>query len=185
MLSRSGLLSSDTDYRYSSNDCNNFTRCCLCGIFSPFIFYVDSQAAINCIKIALPPYHNFFCVNCLPQPTNTTEDGPISLYWEGSLFNNNDFLSLFDGYEYYHPDDRPTYYRNYDLIITEYCELPPNYMRIVCEPMPASVRMRKLYEIFPAVHQIPLNNYSSIWEMFSKVEQKYGEILKYYLTHMH
>uniref|UniRef100_A0A182PVZ5 Uncharacterized protein n=1 Tax=Anopheles epiroticus TaxID=199890 RepID=A0A182PVZ5_9DIPT len=127
------------------------------------------------------PYHNFFCVNCIPKPTATQGGNTRSLFQEGCLFDNEEFLSTFRGYECYNPHYE-LYSKTNRVIITESCYILPNYKRIARKPMPAIVKMRKLIEIFPAVHQMPFKKYDSMQAMYSDVRKKYREIRNYYST---
>lgn len=178
MLRRGETIVQTCDFRYTGSDCQYFIRCCLCQCYTPFIFYVVSRKAIDIIAKYLPANHNFFCANCLPRPSTTGNDAD-ELYLPGSLFNNNEFLSMFYGHEYFNP-----YYHKYStktrLIITETSKVYSNYKDMARKPLPASVKLRKLYQLFPKVHQITFRKYGSMAEMYSELRKKYKTICAAY-----
>ncbi|EAU76916.3 AGAP003646-PA [Anopheles gambiae str. PEST] len=174
MLTRSDAIRVDRDYRYTGEDAHSFVRCCLCRCYTPFIFYVVSKKALDVIANTLPQSHNFFCVNCLPKSSSAT-----TLYRDRCLFNSDEYLSMFRGYEYYNPY-YGVYYNTPRLILTENIRIHPDYKKIVRKPQPALVKMRKLFGVFPAVHQIPFRKHASMVEMYSELRKKYREIRSTY-----
>uniref|UniRef100_A0A182K4A2 Uncharacterized protein n=1 Tax=Anopheles christyi TaxID=43041 RepID=A0A182K4A2_9DIPT len=175
MLTRSDAIRVDRDFRYTGEDCHSFLRCCLCRCYTPFIFYIESKKALDVIAKTFPQVHNLFCVNCLPKSTDNN-----TLYPERCLFNDETFLSMFCGYEYYNP-----YYGQYQntnrLIITENVRIHPEYKKQVRKPQPALEKVRKLIRVFPAVHQLPHQKYASMAAMYTEIRKKYREIcMSYY-----
>uniref|UniRef100_A0A182PLK5 Uncharacterized protein n=1 Tax=Anopheles epiroticus TaxID=199890 RepID=A0A182PLK5_9DIPT len=180
MLS-SSKIRVDRDFRYTGYDGHSFIRCCLCRCYTPFVFYVVSKRAIDELATILPPNHNFVCVNCLPKPKTTPGGNALSLFQEGSLFDDEEFLSTFRGYEYYNP-----YYELYSktcrVIITENCCINANYKRFARKPMPTIVKVRKLIDMFPAIHRMPFEKYDSMQAMHSGIREKYRAIRRCYST---
>ncbi|XP_050070152.1 uncharacterized protein LOC126558227 [Anopheles maculipalpis] len=180
MLARSETIVQTRDFNYIGPDCHSFIRCCLCHCYTPFIFYIVSKKALDMTAKMLPPQHNFFCVNCLPKP-RTTGNAANELYQSGSLLNNPEFLAMFQGYEYYNP-----YYEKFAtkkrLIITEHSKIYSNYKDIARKPLPADVKIRKLYKLFPPIHQIDFQKYASMTEMYTELRKKYKAIRMAYNT---
>ncbi|XP_035895866.1 uncharacterized protein LOC118504904 [Anopheles stephensi] len=168
------------DFRDIGPDSLHFVRCCLCQCYTPFIFYVVSKKALDIVAKILPPQHNFFCVNCLPKPLSTGNDAD-ELYLPGSLFNNHEFLSMFRGYEYDNPYDHEFATKN-RIIITELSKIYSNFKSIARKPLPKAVKLMKLYQLFPSVHQIRSRKYGSMAEMYTELRRKYKAISVAYNT---
>ncbi|XP_052890637.1 uncharacterized protein LOC128298874 [Anopheles moucheti] len=166
----------EKDFKYNGKDASSFLRCCACGGYTPFIFYITSRAALTAVRMHLT--HNFFCVECIPAPALNDTSG-CSMYPTGSLLRNEQFLQLFVGFKYYNP-----YYQLYAgkkrIIITEETKIHQSFKKIARKPMPTEVKLKKIYDLFLPVHQLRCKKYGTLAEMSNDLREKYQEILRTY-----
>uniref|UniRef100_A0A182VWY6 Uncharacterized protein n=1 Tax=Anopheles minimus TaxID=112268 RepID=A0A182VWY6_9DIPT len=167
----------DRDYAYTGEDRNKFLHCCLCMRYTPFLFYIVSKKVLNLTR--LNAKNNFFCVNCLPEEEASADGDASTLYPAGSLLNNPEVRKLFEGYEYSNPYfDK--YYSKDRLILTVDTKIHPNYKRVTRKPLPAHIKLDKLFQLFPPVHRMPFKKMSTPLAMLTNLREKYKEICEKY-----
>ncbi|XP_053660548.1 uncharacterized protein LOC128709566 [Anopheles marshallii] len=176
METPSGIIK-EKDFKYNGKDAGSFLRCCACGGYTPFIFYITSRAALAAAR--MHPKYNYFCVECLPKPASNDASDASSMYAQGSLLRNEQFLRLFVGFKYYNP-----YYQRYAgknrLIITEESKIHQSFKKMLRKPMPTEAKLEKIYKLFLPVHQLSCKKYGTLVEMYDELRQKYREISSTY-----
>lgn len=68
------------------------------------------------------------------------------------------------------------------VIITENAKLLHSYKQFSRLPLPKSLKLKKMRDLFPAVHRMQHQRFRTIKEMISAVERKYVEICESYMN---
>ncbi|XP_058118772.1 uncharacterized protein LOC131287637 [Anopheles ziemanni] len=178
------LVAKDTidenkDFLYNGRDAHSFPACCLCMSYSPFLFYITSQNAMDTLKPILDPKLNVFCAECVPRESDCNNSERRPFYQTTCLFNSEEFLSFFREYKCTNPYYKV--YRHVDrLIITEDTKISPNYKRVLRKPGPKLVKMQRMLELFPPVHRMPFRKHTDVVAMFQALRDKAEEIRQFY-----
>ncbi|XP_052870197.1 uncharacterized protein LOC128275656 [Anopheles cruzii] len=155
-----------------------FPRCFWCCKYSPFLFLIGTPAATECFKSFLEGELFLVCAVCLPSPSKLG-DPTKQIFPQRSLLRNEEFVALFEGFEFEDPYFHP--YAALDvLILTEETRINASHRPFIRKPLPKQAKLQKLLNAVPPVHRMTFCEYPNPVQLSTYLARKYDEIAEWY-----
>ncbi|XP_058063006.1 uncharacterized protein LOC131212933 [Anopheles bellator] len=155
-----------------------FPRCFWCWKYSPFLFLIGASDATEYFKSFIEGDLFLVCAVCLPSPSklgNTSSQ----IFPQRSLLRNEEFVALFEGFEFEDPYFHP--YAALDvLILTEETRIKASHRPFIRKPLPKQAKLQKLLNAVPPVHRMTFCEYPGELQLSKYLAQKYDEIAEWY-----